>query len=110
MFYSIRDCNKNTSIFPDDKDIKKLKFNDDILNIIFCAKDEEKLDNNNSWTFSKLTRKSKPHLIYRDMLEKEFNKKIIDSKTDNNKNTSFYISERNRELYDYCMLNLKTIQ
>ena len=44
------------------------------------------------------------------MLEKEFNKKIIDSKEDKNKYIMFYISDMKRELYDYCKANLKAIQ
>ena len=97
IFYKIRDFNKWSSIFPEDDDIKKTKFSVELLDEIF----------NSSWTFSKLTNKSKPHLIYRDMLEKIFCKKIIDSKTDKNKNTSFFTSENKRNLYDYCMEHLK---
>ena len=61
------------------------------------------------WTFKDLKRTSKPHLIYRDMLEKTFSKKIIDSKRIKNYDTVFYISENKRNLYDYCLEHCKAI-
>ena len=105
IFYKIRDLNNNTSIMPDNDDIKKLKFNEDILDDIFITPK----NTNYTWTFKDLKRTSKPHLIYRDMLEKTFSKKIIDSKRDKTNATVFYISDNKRSLYDYCLDHCKDI-
>ena len=104
IFHKIKSLNNNVSIMPADEGIKKLKFNEDILDEIFVSK------SNHCWTFKDLKRTSKPHIIYRDMLEKVFCKKIIDSKQNKHKDTIFYISENKRNLYDYCLTHCNSIQ
>ena len=41
-------------------------------------------------------------MILRDILEKEFNKPIIETKTKDKKNYKFVISDKKREILDYC--------
>ena len=104
IFHKIKTLNNNATIMPADELIKKLKFNEDILDDIFISK------SNHGWTFKDLKRTSKPHIIYRDMLEKVFCKKIIDSKQNKHKETIFYISENKRNLHDYCLTHCNSIQ
>ena len=120
VFKKIQTYNNNASIFPDDENITKLKFDDDIYDTIFGEVDKPKIkpklqdddilkeqdDKIIKWTFKDLKRTSKTHLIYRDMLEKTFNKQLIISKNKNN-HLTFSISENNKNLYQYCIQHLR---
>ena len=64
IFEMIKEHNKWDSIFPENEDIKKTIFNDEILDLIF--------NDDSKYNFRSLTRKTKPHLILKDILEKEF--------------------------------------
>ena len=96
IFQMIKEHNKWAIIFPENEDIKKTEFNDEILDLIFN-------DDNNKYHFKNLTRKSKPYMILRDILEKEFNKPIIDSKTKDKKHYTFSISDKKRDILNYCL-------
>ena len=90
----IKEHNKWDSIFPENENIKNTVFNDEILDLIF---NDDSKDN-----FKSLSRKSKPHIILKDILEKEFNKPIIESKLKGNKHYIFSISDKKREILKYC--------
>ena len=120
IFNKIKGYNNTVSIFPENENITKLKFDDDILTAIFGDVENKKLKIINEdilkdkddkiicWTFKDLKRISKTHLIYRDMLEKTFNKQIIISKKDKHNNTKFSISENNKKLVSIFYRTFKT--
>ena len=94
IFEMIKEHNKWDSIFPEYEDIKKTVFNDEILDLIF--------NDDSKYNFRSLSRKSKPQIILKDILEKEFNKPIIESKTKDKKHYIFSISDKKREILKYC--------
>ena len=95
----IKEHNKWASIFPENEDIKKTVFNDDILDHIF--NNEE-----NKYHFKNLTRKSKPYMILRDILEKEFKKPIIEKKTKDKIHYTYMINDKKREILKYSLKTL----
>jgi len=101
IFDKIKNLNEWAGFFPNDEEIKKIKFDDDILDLIFSE--------NSGWVFNKLSRKSKPHIILKSIYKKIFNKEIIQSKCDKSKNYTFLIKDNTRTIYDYCIKNLKAI-
>ena len=69
IFEMIKEHNKWDSIFPENENIKNTVFNDEILDLIF--------NDDSKYNFRSLSRKCKPQIILKDILEKEFNKPII---------------------------------
>ena len=51
IFYKIRHLNNNTSIVPDNDDIKKLKFNEEILDELFINKKLDILEDDKNNAF-----------------------------------------------------------
>ena len=92
----IKEHNKWVSIFPENDDIKKTEFNDEILDYIFNNEAHK-------FHFKTLKRTSKPYMILRDMLEKEFKKPIIETKTKDKVNYTCMINDKKRELLEYSL-------
>ena len=96
IFHMIKEHNKWASIFPENEDIKKTEFNDEILDYIFNNED-------NKFHFKNLTRTSKPYMILRDMLAKEFKNPIIETKTKDKIHYTFMINDKKREILEYSL-------
>ena len=95
IFQMIKEHNKWASIFPEDAEIKIMTFSQEILDAIFNNEDHK-------YHFTRLTIKSKPYMIFRDILEKGFDKSIIDSKTKDKIHYKSSISDKKREILDFC--------
>jgi len=96
IYNKIKNFNKWNSIFPTDKEISKVKLNNELIDQIF-----------KEYYFKDLHKKSYHTNIIKNIYNNFFNKTIIKSKCDNNNNYSFLIDDEVRELSAFACKNLK---
>lgn len=98
IFEMIKELNKWACIFPTNEELKKVILDDNILDMLF--------NDDSSWTFKKLNRKSGAKILIKDIYYKTFGREIIKTKTDKNKNATYTINNNIHDVYNYCIENL----
>jgi hypothetical protein len=97
IYEKIREFNNWESIIPEDKELEKVKLNDQLIDRIF----EEN-------TFKDLTKKSSHINIIKNIYNNNLEKTIIKSRCDKNKNNyELYIDDELREMFYFACNNLK---
>ena len=86
-----------TTIFPEDSQIKKTKFDEETFKLIFDAV-----------FFKDLNEKSKHMIVFKNTINTYFNQKIIDQRKDEFKHCFYFISELNREMLSFGCQYLKS--
>jgi hypothetical protein len=99
IFDKMKTCNKWNSIFPTDDELKKVKLDDDVLDMLFKP--------NSGWVFKNLKRTSGHKVIVKDVFNITFQKQCITSKTDKSKHTSFHMNKDVVRVYDFALINLR---
>ena len=98
IFDKIKEYNNWTSLFPDSKQLNRVKLSEELINEIFDIEE---------WTFSRLTKKSGAKTIIKNMYNTYFNKTIIESKKDDDKHSTLIINDENIEMYNFGVENLR---
>ena len=96
IYNKIKEFNKWDSIFPTDKEISKVKLNNELIDQIF-----------NEYYFKDLHKKSYHTNIIKNIYNNFFSKQIIKSKCDKNNNYTFLIDDEVRDLYTFGCKNIK---
>ena len=99
IFDKMKTCNNWNSIFPTDDELKKVKLDDDVLDMLFKP--------NSGWVFKNLKRTSGHKVIVKDVFNITFQKQCITSKTDKSKHTSFHMNKDVVRVYDFALINLR---
>jgi len=95
----IRDHNKFSSFFPSDKELNKVKLNNDIIDEIFKC--------DNKWFFLRLNPNSGHKTIYKTIINSMFKMNIIESKREKSNNTLLEINDCSRDMLNFGINNLK---
>ena len=99
IYKKISEFNSWDSIFPSDKELNKVKLNEELLDRIF-----------KEYHFKDLKKTSTAKSIIKHIYNAFFNKHVIKSKTKDKKNYSLYIDEDVHRVYNYGIENLKRYQ
>ena len=98
IFDEIKEANGWESIFPDTKQLNKVKLTPEIIDTIFDGE---------NWAFTRLKKTSGAKVILRTMYNTWFGKTVIESKMDDNKNSTLEFNDDVIEMYEFGMANLK---
>ena len=98
IFNDIIKFNNWTSIIPTNKQLNKVKLNDDIINSMF-----------ENYNYIDLTKKSTHQALFKNTINKFFGRSIINSKKlyENSGRREMHISDNNREMFEFSLNNLK---
>ncbi len=98
IFNDIMKFNNWLSIIPTNQQLKQVKLNDDIINNMF-----------EKYKYIDLTKKSTHQALFKNTINKFFGRNIINSKLlyENSKNREMFISDNNREMFEFAINNLK---
>ena len=96
LFNKIKQFNNWDSIIPNNEQLKKVKLNNELIDIIF-----------NEFYFKDLHKKSYHITIIKNIYNNFFGKTVINSKSDKSKNYSYTIDDEIYDIYNFGIKNIK---
>lgn len=96
----IKNNNKWSSIFPNDKELNKVELNEELIKLIFT--------DDNKWYFAKLKPSSGHKIIFRTIVNNLFRMNIIKSISDKSKHSKLNIDDIYHNMLSFGIANLKT--
>ena len=96
IFDKIKNFNKWDTIFPSDKQLNKVKLNDELIDEIFKL-----------FHFIRLVKTSHPNIIIKNIYNAFFGKNIITAQHKDGKHSTNIISDNVRDMFQFGMTNLK---